>query len=71
MIHAEPVRIIVFGFVLVLLGFILAFLMTIGIIAPTFLLGLVTYLSSFGGLFIGIMGSALYVRDRRRQDREE
>jgi len=68
MMRAEPVRIILFGFMLVVLGFVLAILMTLGTIQPNFFLGLVTYLSSFGGLFFGIMGSALYVRDQRRRN---
>lgn len=68
MIRAEPVTIILFGFILVVLGFVLAILMTLGTIQPNLFLGLVTYLSSFGGLFFGIMGAALYVREQRRRN---
>jgi hypothetical protein len=68
MINIAPVRIILFGFMLVVLGFVIAVLMTIRIIEPSLFLGLVSYLSSFGGLFLGIMGTALYVRDERRRN---
>jgi hypothetical protein len=68
MMPSEPVRIIALGFVLVLLGFVLAFLMTIETIKASFLLGFISYISSFGGLFLGMMGTALYVRNQRRKE---
>jgi hypothetical protein len=68
MMPSEPVRIIALGFILVVFGFVLAVLMTIQTVEASFLLGLISYLSSFGGLFLGMMGTALYVRDQRRKE---
>jgi hypothetical protein len=68
MMPSEPVRIILLGFLLVVFGFVLAVLMVIETVKTSFLLGLISYLSSFGGLFLGMMGTALYVRDQRRKE---
>jgi hypothetical protein len=35
------------------------------LLEPTFLLILLAYLSSVGGLVIGVIGSALYIRERQ------
>ncbi len=61
----SPWKIIGIGFVLVLLGFVLPFLMTIRVIPSTFLLSLLSYGASVSGLFLGLIGAAMYVRIRR------
>ena len=58
--------IIIIGFLLVLLGFIIPFLMVMKIIEPGFFLSFVSYISSTIGMFLGLIGAAMYVRDHRR-----
>jgi hypothetical protein len=61
---------IAIGFVMVLLGAILPFLMVMQILESTFFLNFFSYTVSVGGLFLGIVGAAYLVRYRRRKDRE-
>jgi uncharacterized membrane protein len=64
----SPRAIILLGFVLVVLGFVLPFLMMIQVIPTTFFLALVSYLASFIGMILGIIGVAFYVRERDRDE---
>ena len=50
------------GFIMVVLGFVLPFLMIIKIIEPTFFLCFLAYTISFGGVVMGIVGTAFYSR---------
>jgi len=61
----SPWKIIGIGFVLVLLGFVLPFLMMVRLIPSTLLLNLLAYGASVTGLFLGLIGAAMYVRIRR------
>lgn len=61
----EPWKIILIGFVLVLFGFVAPFLMVLRVIQPSFLLSFLSYGASMAGLFLGLIGAALYVRIRR------
>jgi hypothetical protein len=56
----NPRAMIALGFVLVVLGFVFSFLMVMRVIQPSFLLSFVTYGASFVGLFLGLIGVALY-----------
>jgi putative Mn2+ efflux pump MntP len=56
------------GFILLVVGFALAFLMTIWVIEPSFLLGFVSYMSSLLGLVIGTVGTAMHVRESHYED---
>jgi hypothetical protein len=58
--------IIIIGFLLVLLGFIIPFLMVMKIIESGFFLSFVSFASSTIGMFLGLIGAAMYVRDHRR-----
>jgi hypothetical protein len=60
-------QLILLGFGGVLVGAALPFLMVIRVIEPSFLLSLVAFLLSVSGLIMGLIGSALYVSDRRRR----
>ncbi len=60
-----PRSIILLGFALVLLGVILPFLMVMKVLQPSFLLAFISYAVSLGGLILGIIGAATYVRERR------
>jgi hypothetical protein len=59
------IQLMLLGFIMLLGGFALPFLMIIQLLEPTFLLILLAYLSSVGGLVIGVIGSALYIRERQ------
>ncbi len=63
-----PVQMILIGFVLVVLGVVLPFLMVLHIIESTFFLNFFSYGASLAGIFLGLIGSASYVRERRRKD---
>lgn len=63
--HLSPRGMIVLGAVLVVAGFIVPLLMVIGAVRSTFLLAFLTYAASLGGLILGLIGAALYVRERR------
>jgi hypothetical protein len=65
MINNHPKRLILIGFFLVLLGFVLPFLMTLHTITPTYFLSFVSWGSTMGGLFLGLIGVANYMRLRK------
>jgi hypothetical protein len=54
------------GFLLVLFGFVAPFLMVMAVIEPSFWLSFLSHAASIGGLFLGMIGSASYVRTNRR-----
>lgn len=62
MMRSRPVRLILIGFVLVVLGAVLPLLMVLQVIRSTFVLNFLAYGASISGLFLGLIGSAMYVR---------
>ncbi len=64
----NPIMLILVGFVLVLTGAVLPFLMVIRVVEPTFFLSFLSYGASVSGIFLGVLGSAMYVRIHRRDD---
>jgi hypothetical protein len=56
------------GFIMLVIGVVVPFLMTIWVIQPSFLLGFISYFSSILGLVIGTIGAALYVRESQSED---
>jgi membrane associated rhomboid family serine protease len=69
MIRADPRVVILIGFLLVLAGFVLPFLMVMRIIASSFLLNLISYGASMAGLIMGLMGAAMWTRIERARRR--
>jgi len=67
---SRAVALILVGFVCVLLGAILPFLMVMQYLKSTFFLNFFSYTISMVGLFMGITGAALLVRIRRRKDND-
>jgi hypothetical protein len=63
----SPIKIILIGFGLVVLGVVLPFLMVLHVIESTFFLNFFSYGASLAGLFLGLIGSASYVRQRRKK----
>jgi hypothetical protein len=61
----QPGRLILIGFVLVLFGFVAPFLMVIRVVPSSFILNFLSYGASVVGLFLGLIGAALYVRTHR------
>jgi hypothetical protein len=61
-----PIQMIGLGFALVLFGFVAPFLMTLAVVEPSFWLSFLSHTASVSGLFLGIIGSASYVRTNRR-----
>ena len=62
----EQRKILVIAFILLLLGAVLPFLMIMGYIQATFPLVFITYGFSLIGLFLGMIGIAMYVGTRDR-----
>jgi hypothetical protein len=56
---------ILIGFVLVVLGAVLPFLMVMHILESTFFLNFLAYGASITGLFLGFIGATMYVNERR------
>ena len=61
----SPLKLIVLGFVLLLIGAVLPFLMVIGLVESTLFLNFLAVVSSIAGLTVGFMGVAQYIRRRR------
>lgn len=64
----RPNKLFVAGFLLVLAGAVLPFLMVIGLLPGSLWLSFVSYISSITGLFLGILSAAAIVEVRRRRD---
>ena len=63
----EPRKLIWIGFVLLLFAWGVPLLMVLQIIAPTFLLGFVSYGANVLGLTVGLLGIFAHFRAQRRQ----
>jgi membrane associated rhomboid family serine protease len=61
----DPRAILALGFVLVLLGFVVPFLMVAGFIKSSLALSFASYAASVAGLFLGLIGGALYIRKEK------
>ena len=61
-----PWGLILIGFLLVLTGMVLPFLMVIKLVPSTFFLNFFSYGASFTGLVLGVIGASLYVRGSRK-----
>ncbi|MCI0608588.1 MAG: hypothetical protein L0Z71_05955 [Anaerolineae bacterium] len=61
----SPRLMVTIGLILMLLGIILPFLMLIHILESTFFLNFFSWGASVGGLFLGVIGVATWVRTRR------
>jgi membrane associated rhomboid family serine protease len=70
LMQASPTRLILLGFVLLMIGVCVPFLMLLQLLESTFFLSFVSYLSSVAGLVIGITGAALYSSAERQRRRK-
>ncbi|MGC9348002.1 MAG: hypothetical protein ACP5JG_07690 [Anaerolineae bacterium] len=71
MLMENPRRLIIIGFVLVLLGVVLPMLMVLEIIRTTFLMSLLAHGASVSGAFLGFIGTLMIVKLRRDKSSEE
>jgi hypothetical protein len=58
----SPLKMILIGLALAILGIVLPFLMVLHILESTFFLNFFSYGASLVGLFLGMIGSAMYMR---------
>ena len=66
--NVNPNRLIFIGFLGVFAGAALPFLMVIGVLEASLFLSFVSYTSSVGGLFLGLIGAATTAGKRSRGD---
>lgn len=66
MIFLSPTKMILIGFVLLVIGFVLPFAMVMRALESTLLLNFLAYLSSVVGLVLGLLGLILREGSRRR-----
>ena len=66
MIERDPRLIFVIGFVLVLFGAVIPWLMVLHVVKSTFFLNFLAAGASVAGLVLGVIGTAYYVRLRNR-----
>ena len=62
----SPVRLIVIGFFLVLFGFVGPFMMVLGIVEASFVFSFLSHAASVSGLFLGLIGTAMYAAARKK-----
>ncbi len=61
-------RLVVVGFILVLAGAVLPFLIVIRVLESTFLVNFIAFAASVIGVFLGVLASAMYIGKKRRED---
>jgi multisubunit Na+/H+ antiporter MnhG subunit len=57
------------GLLLMILGVALPFVMVLHLVEASFFLVFVSFISSTGGMFLGMIGAATYVREYRDHNR--
>ncbi|HSV86836.1 MAG TPA: hypothetical protein VLH85_09695 [Levilinea sp.] len=65
----SPGKLVAFGFVLVLVGAALPFLMVLRVIEPTFFLVFLSFGFSMGGLLLGFVSAAYIITANRSRSR--
>jgi hypothetical protein len=66
-VKLTPLQFLVFGFILVVFGVVMPYLMVLKVVEATFFLSFLSYIASFTGLMFGIIGIATYTRERRKR----
>ena len=61
----NPKRLLIIGFSLILAGVVLPFLMVLHILESTFFLNFFSFAAQVAGLFLGFIGSVMYIRVNR------
>jgi hypothetical protein len=63
----SPVKIILIGLSLAILGVVLPFLMVLHVIQSTFFLNFFSYGASTVGLILGVIGTSMYARLKKKK----
>ena len=66
--NRRPLSFIIIAFFMLLAGAALPFLIIIGLLESTFLVNFAAYVLSIAGLFLGVLGIALFVGDTKKRD---
>ncbi len=64
--RVQPLKMVLIGLILVLFGFIGPLLMILDVVETTFALSFLSHAASVGGLFVGLIGTAMYAGARRK-----
>lgn len=64
-------RLIILGFICVLIGAILPFLMVLKFVESTFWLNFIAYMTSTAGIFLGVIGVAMHVGNERGKNKRD
>lgn len=64
----NPIALVVTGFLLVVVGMVLPFLMVLQLLESTFFLNFLAFGCSITGLFLGLVGTANYVKFHRGKE---
>ena len=67
MLHPRSRTLLIIGFILVMLGFILPLLEVMRILESTFFLNFFAYAASVSGVFLGVIGVAFYTARHRKK----
>jgi len=62
-------QILIIGFIMVLFGFLMPWLMILGYVETTFFLSFLTYGVSLTGMILGVVGAAMLGLQRRKKDK--
>lgn len=65
----RPALLVLIGFLLVLAGAVIPWLIVLKYLPSTFFLNFFSYGASVSGIFLGLIGTAMYVKDQRRKVR--
>jgi hypothetical protein len=63
----SPVKVILIGLSLAILGVVIPFLMVLHVIQSTFFLNFFSYGSSTVGLILGVIGASMYARLKKKK----
>ena len=69
MILANPKRLIIIGLFLVIFGFLAPFFILLDMLESTFFLNFLSFGAQIAGLFLGMVGAAMYVKANRARDK--
>ncbi len=64
-------RLILIGFILVVIGAVLPFLIVMRILPSNFTVNILAYATSTLGIFLGVIGVAMYVGEERRKRKDD
>ena len=66
-VNRQPISFIIIALFLLLAGAVIPFLMVIRVLESTFFVNFAAYVLSIAGLFLGVLGIAMFVGDARNK----